>query len=60
MTFNEEPRDPSTVASPKKRWNAPRLQRYGTLVHLTETNSPGMGLGDGGGPIVPKMQNRTH
>ena len=57
MTFNEEPRDPSAAASPKKCWNAPRLQRYGTLVHLTETVD-GMGFPDGGGQLN-MMMNRT-
>ena len=56
MTFNEEPRDPSAAASPKKPWSAPRLQRYGTLVHLTE-NVGTMGRRDNLAMIAP---NRTH
>lgn len=56
MTFNDEPRDPSAAASPKKPWNAPRLHRYGTLAHLTETVA-NMGRRDGG---LAMGRNRTH
>jgi hypothetical protein len=59
MTFNEEPRDPCAAASPKKRWSTPRLQKYGTLMHLTATISPSADNTRDGGTPITMMQNRT-
>lgn len=59
MTLNDDPRDRCTAASPKKCWNTPRLQKYGTLMHLTASVDGSFNPNPDGGGSPAAAQNRT-